>query len=75
MLDIVYSYPCTGSAEKELEAINKMYMEKTANFNELLDACITYIGASRVWGFGYYFIIIIIIICVCVIIFTFHRNM
>ena len=54
MLDI--SSPYTGSAEKELEAINKMYMEKTANFNELLDACITYIGASRVWEFGYYFL-------------------
>ena len=40
----VYNY----RAKNEIKRLDKIYAEKTAQFNELLDVCASYIAASKV---------------------------
>ena len=41
-------YSCTCRAKNEIKRLDKIYADKTANFKELLDVCVSYIAASKV---------------------------
>ena len=38
-------------AKNEIKRLDRIYAEKTAQFNELLDVCVSYIAASKVREF------------------------
>ena len=38
-------------AKNEIKRLDRIYAEKTAQFNELLDVCVSYIAASKVRDF------------------------